>query len=49
MGKDENTKKKILDALEDYREFDVAWQEEVSYCVTIKARNKEEAHQMFWD
>ena len=41
------TKKKILDALEDKKEFDVMWVEEITYSKTITAKNEEEIREMF--
>jgi len=41
------TKKKILDALEDLKEFEVRWVDEVSYSKTIKSKSKEEVKEMF--
>jgi len=45
----QKTKKKILDALEGIKEFEVSWQEEVGYSVYVKAKSIEEATEMFWD
>ena len=50
MKKDiKETKKKILDALEDKKEFEVSYVEEVTYSKTFKAKNKEELEDKFMD
>ena len=41
------TKQKILEALEDLREFDVSWVEKVTYSKTLKAKDEKEAREMF--
>ena len=40
-------KKKILDALEGIKEFELVWTNEVTYSVKVKARNEKEARGMF--
>jgi len=45
----EETKQKILDALEDKKEFEVSYAERVIYSKTFKAKNKEELEDKFMD
>lgn len=40
-------KKKILDALEEVRNFEVVWTNETTYAVNVKAKSKEEAKEMW--
>ncbi len=42
-------KEKITDALEDLKEFDVSYVEEVTYSKTFKATSKEELEKKFID
>lgn len=41
------TKKKILEALEGVKEFELVWTDEVTYSVNVKAKSEEEAREMF--
>ena len=42
-------KQEILENLEDLKEFEVNWGEEVFYSIRVKAKNKEEAENKFND
>ena len=42
-----NTKEKIIEALEDEKEFELVWTDEVTYSTIIKARIEEEAREIF--
>ncbi|KKK77660.1 hypothetical protein LCGC14_2851310, partial [marine sediment metagenome] len=43
------TKEKILEALENKKDFKLFWAEEVTYSKTIKAKDEEEARKIFFD
>ena len=43
------TKKKILDALEGYKKFEVRWVDEVSYSKIVKATSEKEVKEMFFN
>ena len=45
----DETKEKIIDALEGMKEFEVYWGEEVFYSKKFKAKSKEELEEQFYD
>ena len=42
-----DTKEKILEALEDEKEFELVWTDEITYSKIIRAKDEKEAREIF--